>query len=471
MFATILVEPFWSHIEGVSMDMLSKLSDELSFSLPTNEFSAYPQQSRKYLMRIVSSTSGRFPTGLLERAVAFLKAHQIDVNIQQNLPPARPHKHATKRFMLRPYQSAAIMHTLGLLDHSRQRKGGILQAATGAGKTAMAAKMIALMNTRTLFVVHTKDLLMQAKRAFEDFLGIECGVIGAGKKIVKPVTIATIQSLCQGWDELLADTEFAIFDECHHVAAKTLYDTAMKLSNARCIVGLSASPWRDDNHDLMIEAVCGPVRHVITASDLIDAGYLVPPNITVYRREIAPKFKNMSGSAKGYAQLYREMIVEDSTRNNLVRDLTLDHIRQGRRALVLVKQVDHGAILEQLIPGSVFVEGKTKMTDRTEAFRRFNEGEIPCLIGTSLADEGIDLPTADALVLAGAGSSSTRALQRIGRVIRCSPGKTQAFVSEIVDEHKSFQRQFYARRKIYETERRFNINTVKIPFDATLSRV
>lgn len=467
---SIIVEPFWSTIHGLETGLLDQLSDELSFSVPTNEFSAYPQQSRKYLMRILSSTDGKFPTGLLDRTITFLRAKHVDVQVTTNLPAGQPHKHAAKTFMLRPYQTSAIVHTLGLTDPTRHRKGGVLQAATGAGKTAMAAKMIALMNCRTLFVVHTKDLLMQAKKAFENFLGIQVGVIGAGKKDIQPVTVATIQSLSQGWDDLLADTEFAIFDECHHVAAKTLYDTAMKLSHARCVVGLSASPWRDDNHDLMIEAVCGPVRYVITASDLIDAGFLVPPNITVYRREVDPSFKNRSGSAQGYAKLYREMIVEDPGRNDLVRDLTLEHIWKGRRVLVLVKQVDHGAALEHLIPGSVFVEGKTKMADRADAFKRFNDGDIPCLIGTSLADEGIDLPNADALVLAGAGSSSTRALQRIGRVIRCSPGKTQAFVSEIVDEHRSFTRQFYARRKIYESERRFNINTVKIPFDLTLSR-
>jgi superfamily II DNA or RNA helicase len=462
---TITVEPFWSYIKGLDTTTLSQLSDEMSFEVPGNEFSTYAHSNKKYLMRITGSDSGKFPTGLLERAQKFLSHRQVIHRVDSNLPVPQPHRHDAKRFMLRPYQSSAIIQTLGVADPTRTRKGGVLQAATGAGKTAMAAKMIALMNSRTLFVVHTKDLLMQAKRSFESFLGIECGVIGAGKKIVKPITIATIQSLCKGWDDLLAETELAIFDECHHVAAKTLYDTAMRLSGARCIVGLSASPWRDDNHDLMIEAVCGPVRHVITASDLIDQGFLVPPEIVVYRRQLPTNLKRLQIDAQSYQKAYRKVVVEDDSRNRLIQQIAKEQLAAGRRLLVLVRQVDHGQLLESMIPGSVFVEGQTKLADREKAFEDFRTGKIPCLIGTSLADEGVDIPNADALILAGAGSSSTRALQRIGRVIRCAPGKTSAFVADIVDEHKSFQRQFYARRKMYESERRFTIRTVNLPVD------
>jgi superfamily II DNA or RNA helicase len=63
-------------------------------------------------------------------------------------------------------------------------------------------------------------------------------------------------------------------------------------------------------------------------------------------------------------------------------------------------------------------------------------------------------------ILAGAGSSSTGALQRIGRVIRAAPGKTKAYVADIVDEHHSFRRQFYQRRRIYQSERLFTLKEV-----------
>lgn len=418
---------------------------------------------RKYLIEI-RGNGYAIPSGLLERVMPFFEKHRDTLPYELVLPTitTTPTNLTYKNFQLRPYQPSAVLRTVYSRSKLIGKLGGVLQAATGAGKTAIAARMISLLKTTTLFVVHTKDLLMQAKKAFESFLGIKVGIIGAGKKDIQPVTVATIQSLQSGYDDLLSTVEFIIFDECHHVAARTLYETAMKLKNAKCVVGLSASPWRDDNHDLMIEAVCGPVRHKITASDLIDQGFLVPPEITVYRRPLPPHLKRMHIDAQSYQKAYRKVVVEDEGRNRLVQQIAKEQLAAGRRLLVLVRQVDHGQILESMIPGSVFVEGNMKLADREKAFEDFRKGRIQCLIGTSLADEGVDIPNADALILAGAGSSSTRALQRIGRVIRCAPGKTSAFVADIVDEHKSFQRQFYARKKMYETERRFTIRTVNL---------
>jgi superfamily II DNA or RNA helicase len=75
----------------------------------------------------------------------------------------------------------------------------------------------------------------------------------------------------------------AIFDEAHHVAAQTIYDLLYRMPNVSTVVGLSASPWRDDGLDLLLEAALGPVRYAIRASDLIDQGWLVPPHIRVHR--------------------------------------------------------------------------------------------------------------------------------------------------------------------------------------------
>lgn len=467
----IHVGPVWTYIRNWPMydTNIIELREACSFELPFNGNRSRVGDGRKYLIEKVNSNDYRVPTGLINRVLDFFQklSGGYSYNIYGYDFRNKSKTNLTfKPFPLRPYQTTAIVDALGISAPTLYRFGGILQAATGAGKTAMAAKMISIMNTQTLFIVHTKDLLMQAKKAFENFLGIKVGVIGAGKKDIQPVTVATIQSLQSGYDDLLASVEFVLFDECHHVAAQTLYSTAMKLQNVKGIVGLSASPWRDDNHDLMIEAVCGPVRHKITASDLIDQGYLVAPEIVVYHRPLPPHLKKMHVDIDSYHKAYKKIVTEDHSRHRLVRDIANEQLGKGRRVLVLVKQIDHGQILESLIPGSVFVEGRTKLSEREQIFQDFRDGKINCLIGTSLADEGIDIPGADALILAGAGSSSTRALQRIGRVIRPAPGKTSAFVADIVDENRSFQRQFYSRKKMYESERRFTIKTVNLPIDA-----
>ena len=89
---------------------------------------------------------------------------------------------------IRPYQLEAKEKAL-------EAHRGILQVATGGGKTVIAAVIIAELSTNTLFMVHTKDLLYQAKKSFEDILGIHVGQIGDGIVDIQQVTIATTQSM------------------------------------------------------------------------------------------------------------------------------------------------------------------------------------------------------------------------------------------------------------------------------------
>jgi len=409
----------------------------------------------------------KFPAGLLDRVVAALDTAGVAYKLNIDETPVEPVEMSMAPFPIRPYQSSAVLAVV-----RGARPGGILQAATGAGKTVMAAKIIQLMRTRTLFCVHTKDLLAQARREFSRFLGIEVGQIGGGKDDIRPVTVATFQTLTKGrHDDYLKTVQLAIFDECHHVAAPTVFSVRGRLVAAPFVVGLSASPWRDDGHDMMIEAACGSVKYRITASDLIDQGFLVPPDIVVYRRQIPPDLRRLDAGIQKYGQAYRAIVVDDPARNQFVASLAAAQLAQDRRVLVLVKQIDHGTALETLIPGSVFVEGSDSASVRQAAFDNFRAGNVRCLIGTSLCDEGVDLPAADALILAGAGASSTRALQRIGRVIRSSPGKTGAYVADIVDEHPVFRRQFYTRNRIYRTEPRFAVREVSVGLDGRVAAV
>ena len=85
------------------------------------------------------------------------------------------------------------------------------------------------------------------------------------------------------------------------------------------------------------------------------------------------------------------------------------------------------------------------------------EGNTEVLIASKIFDQGIDIPELDALILAGSGKSSARALQRIGRVIRSYPGKRWANVIEFWDNAKYLESHSTARLKIYKSEPGFQI--------------
>ena len=85
------------------------------------------------------------------------------------------------------------------------------------------------------------------------------------------------------------------------------------------------------------------------------------------------------------------------------------------------------------------------------------------MIGSTIADEGLDVPALDTLILAGGGRSSTRAFQRIGRVLRLYKGKTRATVFDFDDKtNRMLQNHSKARMKYYRTEPRWNVQSFNV---------
>jgi superfamily II DNA or RNA helicase len=79
-----------------------------------------------------------------------------------------------------------------------------------------------------------------------------------------------------------------------------------------------------------------------------------------------------------------------------------------------------------------------------------------------LADEGVDIPTLDAVLLAGGGASSTRVHQRIGRTLRIDRVSANPKDRSIVvyfEHHgaKYLDKHAKKARKIIKTESAFNI--------------
>ena len=71
--------------------------------------------------------------------------------------------------------------------------------------------------------------------------------------------------------------------------------------------------------------------------------------------------------------------------------------------------------------------------------------------------EGLDLPILDILILGGGGKSSTRAFQRIGRVLRLHKNKKRAIVFDFEDGTPMLNRHAKVRKKLYETEPAWDI--------------
>ena len=204
--------------------------------------------------------------------------------------------------------------------------------------------------------------------------------------------------------------------------------------------------------DILIDACFGKCIADISASFLIKKGFLIKP--TIY----FSKINNMRGMrSTSYANVYKQAIVENEARNAQIIKLAQSWYSQGRKVLILVKQIAHGKLLEKLIPDSIFLHGGTGKRKRQKHLDIMREGLPQITIASVIFDEGIDCKPLDTLILAGGGKSPTRALQRIGRILRPYPGKVDAIAVDFMDNCKYMQSHSAKRATIYETEEEFNI--------------
>jgi superfamily II DNA or RNA helicase len=463
-------------------EILGALDTELSFKLLGAEFSkaykGYTNDLGEFVTwdgkRHLLSASGKFPVGLLPRVMDFYAAKNIRPMIIDERPPLEkpiPIDISKKLEMIgknpRSYQIEAAN-----IACSTDR--GIIRMATGAGKTLCAALITAKIGKPATILVIGKDLLYQLKDFFSKIFDEPIGIIGDGLCDIKDINIATIWSVGQALglsgkltldDEeyqerkidpekfskikgMLLNSGTIILDECHLAACDTVQVIARNIK-AEYVYGMSASPWRDDGADMLIEAFLGRKIVDISARELIRQGYLVRPNI----RFIAPApYPFKSGK---YPSIYSKYIVENDQRNSMILKATKNMVEQGFVPLVLFHTIKHGDVLfdhmKKTVPTGL-LSGKDSAKQREKIKDELESGKIKCLVASKIFEIGVDLPILSGLVIAGAGKSSVRALQRIGRVIRPYKGKKMSAIIDFADQAPYLNQHAEIRREIYESE-------------------
>lgn len=462
-------------VKDLPKNVLAEIHQSCSFKIDGAEHSErFKAGMWDGYKRLFNKSTGIFPMGLWWRIQQILDKNNILYDIlEEPQEVSSEFSLCTDNIEARDYQEKAK-------EKAVEAKRCILQVATGGGKTVIATLIMAELGIPTLFMVHTKDLLYQSKHSFEEILGVEIGQIGDGIIDIKPITVATIQTISRALGtsisyeedtvkekeikldkkttnkitECLNNTKLVIWDEVHRIACDMAFNVNEAIKHAPYRIGLSASPWRDDNADIMIEASMGHVAYKISASDLIDRKYLVQPIIKMITIPTDYVLDNRT-----YDQVYKQDIVENEKRNNIIVDQVEKFMEMGIPTLILVKQIRHGKILQKLIKerfGDVqFLSGRDYTDIRVGTINDMREGKIDLLIASTIADEGLDIKRLSAVILAGGGKSSTRALQRVGRVLRPFEGKSMAYVVDFNDQSKYLKEHSEKRKRIYQTEEKF----------------
>ncbi|MGH8226498.1 MAG: TOTE conflict system archaeo-eukaryotic primase domain-containing protein [Steroidobacteraceae bacterium] len=327
---------------------------------------------------------------------------------------------------------------------------GLLCAATGFGKTVVAAAVIGRRAVSTLVLVHRAELLMQWRARLNTFLeGLSgrIGVLGAGaEKLSGAVDVALLQTLVRRLDTLdLGGYGQVIVDECHHIPAES-FERVLKALPARYVIGLTATPVRRDGKHPILFMQIGPIRY---RGAQADAG-VAPPEVRVERI-----VTDVELTPDAPIQTMLGCLAHSSVRAERIAGDVLELVQAGRRVLLLTERTDHldalAARLESLGEALFCLHGRMSARVRAQVLDRFRawraDRSFVLLATGRLIGEGFDDPRLDALVLALPFSWKGTLQQYVGRLSRPWPGKPRGLVLDYLDGGVPVLERMAARRR------------------------
>ncbi len=283
----------------------------------------------------------------------------------------------------------------------------IVDAATGAGKTTIAAAILDALNLPTLIIAPNKTILRQLKTEFSHLLPHrQFGVISGEKVDWQENMIGLSGSLTNLPNSELQKFKVLLVDEAHTCAASRPMDVILR-TNAPYRFGFTGtSTGRSDNRDLVTYGLLGPPVEIIEPNELMKQGYLAPTIVDFH----------YAGWEGDYVALEDLLIVHNTKRNELIAKIVSQHKKDT--ILILVKRREHGGILNEMIKGSEYVTGDTPGDDREQIRQDVINGKIRVLIATNVFSMGLDIPNITLGINATGDKSEILTKQRIGRVMR-----------------------------------------------------
>ncbi len=348
------------------------------------------------------------------------------------------------------------------------KENGLLHAETGFGKTVLGAALISEWKTKTIILVHNRQLLDQWLDRLNHFLTFEeeeatrytasgrervigyVGQYGGTKKWLSGlVDVVMIQSLfkLENSQSLLDKYEMMIVDECHHVSA-LMFEKVVAQFRGKYLYGLTATPERKNGHEPIVFQRIGEILHTADKRE------------TDFKRQLQLRFTSFGHleiektKASNFIQL-SDWIATDSARNQLILKDILAQVAEGRNILVLVNRIQQIDVFEKLlkekeVDDCYIISGKTKVRDRTslmETLEQLDKGFVLLSTGKYIG-EGFDLPQLDTLILAAPFSWKNNLIQYAGRIHRNYKDKSLVRIFDYVDIHVPYLEKMFQKRQV-----------------------
>ena len=358
-----------------------------------------------------------------------------------------------------PFQQRLLEQIV--LSRQQGHHRNLLVAATGTGKTVMAALDYLLLRetlrrARLLFVAHREEILTQSRATFQHALRDpsfgELWVGGERPQQFESV-FASIQSLAAAGFADLPPSHFdvVIIDEFHHAATKS-YRTLLEHVQPVELLGLTATPERSDGLPIL-DWFDGRIAAELRLWDAIDQQRLAP---FVYYgihdgldlREV-PWRRGRGYDAEGLTNLL--------TANDLQAKFVLKELKRRTddlarmRALGFCVSVEHARFMARVFQAAgvaaTAIWSDTPDAERVAALTNLGARRVNVIFSVDLFNEGVNVPAVDTPLMLRPTDSPTLFLQQLGRGLRRSVGKTVCTVLDFVGHHRKefrFDRRFRA---------------------------
>lgn len=319
-------------------------------------------------------------------------------------------------------------------------------AAPGVGKTFLAAFDAQAAGAKAvLFLSHRLEHLTQSNRTFSAVFGnarsygqLFDGRDGGSADIVF-ATIASASSDARIRDRTF---DYVVVDEFHHAAAPS-YRALLERLRPRFLLGLTATPERQDGADVL--RLCDyNVAYEVRLVDAINRGWLLPFH-----------YFGVADDLIDYAALpWRSGRFDPDALENalMVRervDAMLQHCRERgfdgpRRATVgFCAGVRHAEYMARALNDkgidAACVSGRMSVADREHIYRRFQNpnDSLEWLFVADVLNEGVDIPAINSIVFLRPTESATIFIQQLGRGLRLAPDCEVLTVLDFVGHHRT----------------------------------
>lgn len=353
-------------------------------------------------------------------------------------------EHAKTEALFQP--RGAQIEALYALEQSRAQGAakGLVQAATGIGKTYLAA-FDSVKYKRVLFVAHREEILKQAALSFQNVRKSEDYGYFYGKKKETDKSVIFASPATLGRKEYLNDNYFAkdyfdyiVIDEFHH-AVNQSYRQIVHYFTPKFLLGLTATPERMDGRN--IYEICDyHVPYEISLKEAINKGLLVPFHYYGIYDET-----DYSG-LRLYQGHYNENELTAVYQNNKTRyDLIYKYYMKYRssRALGFCCSRIHAELMakefcKRGIPSAAVYSNADSAyaQNRDEAVRMLKKKEIRVIFSVDMFNEGLDIASLDMVMFLRPTESPVVFLQQLGRGLRTYKGKAYLTVLDFIGNYE-----------------------------------